>query len=666
MSARSRRIWAIRAVASAAAALAWLLALAGPAAAQLLPYGVAAPYTATPPTAGALASDGQTGRYLLGGTWLQRADTGNTGIAGGYWRNVAATTGWSAATVPNSYNAGDFTSASMKGWVEWYRRDFTLPQHVFPGYVPNNARSWTIEFESVNYDATVWLNGHQLGTHEGASLPFTFPLRYLHSGVNRLVVRVDDQRTGADFPPGPGGGWWNFGGILDAVYVLPVARADLESVQIRPNLTCTTESSPARRPASLVRATSASSCGNATIDEQATVVNLTSRSQQVSLNGTYGGAKLHFGGATIAPGGTWSPTATAVIRSPRLWAPGSPYLYRATDTLSDSRGRRLGGYQYASGIRSITETSDGRLELNGRLLSLRGVNLHEQTVATGAALSVAQQAQLIAWVQALGATIIRAHYPLDPELEQMADEDGILLWSEVPVYQVGSAYLNDGSWRTQALALLADNIRTNQNHPSVLLWSIGNELPSPPSGGEAKYIAAAAAEAHSLDPTRPVGMALSNWPGVGCQSAYAPLNVVGINDYFGWFDAGGGSNDDRFALSAYLDSVRACYPTQAIVISEFGFGADRNGPLEVRGTYPYQVNELAYALGVFASKTWLTAAMYFPMQDFAARPGYDGADPLGTPPWVDKGMLDQNGNEKPAFAEMAQLYRQVQQIAPLP
>ena len=98
---------------------------------------------------------------------------------------------------------------------------------------------------------------------------------------------------------------------------------------------------------------------------------------------------------------------------------------------------------------------------------------------------------------------------------------------------------------------------TNQNHPSVMLWSVANELATPAPAGEATYIAAAAAEAHQLDPTRPVGMAISSWPGVSCQSAYAPLDVIGQNEYFGWFDAGGGTDDDRDALGPYLDFPHA-------------------------------------------------------------------------------------------------------------
>ena len=156
----------------------------------------------------------------------------------------------------------------MNGWVGWYRRDFTLPSGAFNRHVPSADRRWIIEFESVNYSATVWLNGHRLGAHEIGHIPFQFVLSHLKPGVNRLIVRVNNQRTGADFPPGPGGGWWNFGGILDVVYLRPVQRADLDSVLIRPELSC-------------------ARCA-ATIYEQATVRNLTSRRQRVKLAGRYG------------------------------------------------------------------------------------------------------------------------------------------------------------------------------------------------------------------------------------------------------------------------------------------------------------------------------------------------------------------------------------------
>ena len=615
-----------------------------------LPYQQLTPYAAQPLTRGALESDGQTDRFTVGGTWLYRPDPSNIGISQGFWRDTSNTVGWSEVTIPNAWNAGNYTASGFAGTVGWYRRDFTLPANAFAKYVPKAGQSWMLEFESINYDAEVWLNGHELGTHAGAYLPFELAAKYMVAGTNRLVIRVDDTHTLGTFPAGPSSGWWNFGGILDAVYLLPVREADLDSATITPTLACPTCS--------------------ATINEGATVKNLSSRPETVKLTGRYGPLKLNFGQATIPAGHTWSPTASAMLAHPNLWAPGTPNLYVATLSLTDAEGRSIGGYFYESGVRQIS-WSAGLLYLNGRQLHLRGVSVHEQTVQTGAALSVAQQAQLLSWAQQLGANIIREHYPLDPEAEEMADRDGILLWSEVPVYgslltaAQNNANAASANWRSNALALLKANIQTNQNHPSILVWSIANELQATVSSGEATYIKAAAAEVHALDPTRPAAMAIEDWPGLACQATvYAPLDVIGINEYFGWFDENVGQTEDRQSLGAFLQSVRNCYSNKALMVTEAGYGGDRSGPIEVRGTYAYQDDNLTYAMGVFNSLSWLAGAIWFPMQDFAVEPGYDGGEPLGSPPFVDKGVIDQFGNPKPSFAVMQALFQGTQQIDP--
>ena len=597
-----------------------------------------------PPTAGAWYRDGQSGRYLLGGTWLYRADTGDVGVAQGWWQDVASTAGFSPVSIPNAYNAGDASQAGMNGYVGWYRRDFTVPAGAFATYVAKADRKWIIRFESVNYRATVWLNGRLLGSHAGGYVPFELDLRDLRQGVNRLIVRVDNRRTPADLPPGPGGQWWNYGGILREVYLRAVQGADLAQVQIRTDHPCPT-------------------C-QATIHEQVRVRNVTGAREKVQLRGFYGRVSLDFGAATIARGATWVARATGRVPHPSLWAPGHPKLYAATLTLSDSSGRRLGGYFTWSGVRTIKVTPDGRLELNGRLLNLRGVNLHEQTLQSGAAMTPVQIAQMVGWVQQLGATVIRAHYPVGPEMEEMADRDGILIWSEVPVYQVSAQYLDQPSWLAQAHAMLQENILDNENHPSILVWSIGNELPSPVPSVEARYIAGATALAHRLDPTRPVGMAVSNWPGLGCQSAWNLLDVIGDNEYFGWFDAGGGGDDDRDALGPFLDTVRACYPSKAIMVTEFGFDGSRDGPIEERGTYAFQADSVAFHLNAFATKPWLAGAMYFALQNYVAFPQYSGGDPRPDPPFNQKGLVDFAGNPKPAFAAVSQIYHATPQIAP--
>jgi beta-glucuronidase len=621
------------------AALVLLLAFCAPAEGQ-----TAGPYLATPPTKGALYPDGQNDRWLLGGEWLYRADLSNVGVTDGWWRNVGSAVGWSPVTVPNSFNAGDLSLASMNGWVGWYRRDFTVPSSAFASYVPARFRSWIIRFESVNYDATVWLNGRQVGHHNGAYLPFEFPIK-VRDGVNRLIVRVDNRRNPSALPPSNGALWWNFGGIQREVYLRSVQRADLSLAQVRPILPCPT-------------------CA-AQIQEQATVTNPTGSPQTVAVQGAYGGQPLNFGGHTIPAHGTWIAHASTQLKAPHLWAPDDPFLYQATLRLADAHGRKLESYFTYSGVRHISITPAGRIELNWRALDLRGVSLHEQNLQTGAALTPPQLAQLVGWAHELGATIIRAHYPLNPQLEQLADQDGILLWSEIPVYHVRSPYLRQHAWLQRAHAMLRENILVNQNHPSILLWSIGNELATPPPDTEASYVAGAAAIAHQLDPTRPVAMAIEDWPGVACQKAYAPLDVIGYNDYFGWFDAAGGATDDRDELGPFLDSLHACYPNKGLVVSEFGFEANRPGPVEERGTYAFQADAAEYHLGVFASRPYLSGAIWFALQTFAAAPGWTGGDPLGDPPFVQKGEIDQYGNPTPLFPIIQSIYQSTVQIAPV-
>jgi beta-glucuronidase len=110
--------------------------------------------------------------------------------------------------------------------------------------------------------------------------------------------------------------------------------------------------------------------------------------------------------------------------------------------------------------------------------------------------------------------------------------------------------------------------------------------------------------------------------------------------------------------------LRSCYSSKAIFITEFGFEGSRPGPVEVRGTYAFQDDSIAFHLGVFASKPWLSGAMYFALQDFAARPGYSGGDPVPHPPFVEKGVVDLLGNIKSAFGVMSAIYHATAQVGP--
>jgi beta-glucuronidase len=587
-----------------------------------------------------LSTDGPTGRYLVDGAWRFRLDARNQGLRA-HWQRQASTAGWTATTVPNAWNAGDDTPASMAGSIGWYRKDFSLPD-------AKRSLDWALRFESVNYRVHAWINGKDLGTHTGAYLPFTLQIRrgLKRRGTNRLVIRVDSRRKSSDFPPAgntatgvPTGGWWNYGGLLREVYLLREDRAAIESVVVRPVLRCR-------------------SC-DAKIDLAATVRS-TGGSVPVSVFGVFNGRRRKLGSGDVGARGKEF-SGRLRLRNPHLWSPADPHLYPAALEVR-AGGRVVARWTVHSGVRSI-RAQGARLYLNFRPVNLRGVGIHEDTRTQGFAVDNAFRDWLITQAKDLGATVLRTHYPMSPYLIEQADRQGLLIWSEIPVYAVKTPVLARRSVRERALRLLAENIRVNQNHPSVFVWSIANELSSKPGPSQGAYIKAAADLVHSTDPTRPVAQVMAAFPGGGCEPEYKPLDVMGFNEYFGWYPGVAGSTFDRRNLSAYLDHLHACYRNKALLITEFGAEANRPGPAEEKGTYAFQQEFANFHLGVFASKPWLNGALYWTLNEFRVRPEWEGGNPRPTSPLHQKALINYDGTRKPAFTDVQRIYRGTRQFS---
>jgi beta-glucuronidase len=584
-----------------------------------------------------LYKTGNSGRYLVGGQWWFRSDPSDNGASQGFARSTS-TSGWTAVTVPNAWNAKDYSEASFRGGVGWYRKDFRLPSS-------SRALSWVLRFESVNYRSTIYLNGHRIGKNTGAYLPFEARVpasRLKRAGVNRLVVRVDSRRLPSDFPPSglsylgvPTGGWWNYGGILREVYLRKVDRVDIEHAAVLPDLPCAT-------------------C-TAHLTYRATLRNYGKGSARVSLAARLGGRKVPMGTASIGAGRTTTVTKRIDVASPRVWSPNSPYLYDTSFSVSGASGV-LQRYTVRTGIRSI-KVINGHLMLNGKALHFRGFGLHEDSLDQGFAIDDGQREQQIQWAREAGGTLLRSHYPLHPYYYERLDQLGMLAWTEVPVYSVKTAELKKPAVRALAAKELADAVQTNINHPSIIVWSAGNELSSKPGPVQGLYIKHAVDLAKSLDPTRPVGLAVAGYPSAGCQPEYAPLNVIGINEYFGWYAGPGGQIADRSLLPEYLDAVRRCYPGKAIVITETGAEANRHGAVEERGTYEFQQDFVNYHYGIYATKPWLSGAIWWGLEEFAVRPGWEGGNPWPEPPIHGKGLITMTGVKKPAFADLQRIYQ---------
>jgi beta-glucuronidase len=577
------------------------------------------------PTEKALYADGPSGRYLLGGRWLYRDDAGDTGLTEGFHRH-RGTAGWRYVRVPNAFNARDFSQRSFEGSVGWYRKDFKLPR-------AHGALRWVFRFESVNYRTRVWLNGRSLGAHEGAYLPFELAARAIRRrGVNRLVVRVDSRRLDTDVPPRRAL-WWNWGGILREVYLRKVGGLDIEGVRVLPTLR------DRNRLATLI--------------VRARVRNGIARARGGLSGLVHGprlarGAELRFSPKPVSALSSRTYEATLTLRRPKLWWPQRPRLYTLRLEVGPP-GRPDQTYSIHFGIRSFVKDSLGRVLLNGRPLQLRGAGMHEDSLGNGAALTPTQRTASIRYLTALNANFTRAHYPMHPRTLELCDRRGIVVWDQIPFFQLFEPAAADESIRRKGLLQLRKMILRDRNHASVMAYSIGNELGDPDAGLE-NYIRRAARLARRADSTRLVALDIGFAAPGPREEVYGELDALGVNQYFGW------TYSSVEQLGTSLDALRATYPDLAMFITEFGAEANRSGAVSERGTYEFQADFLRRQLAVIAQKPYISGAQIWALREFAVIPGWDGGNPSPSPPFHRKGLVGLRGELKPAFGQVAALF----------
>jgi beta-glucuronidase len=590
------------------------------------------------PKSGALYKDGPSGLKLLGGRWLYRADADDVGLAKGFQRDPR-TRRWRPVRIPNAFNARDFSKRSFEGSVGWYRKDFKLPRASGPV-------GWAFRFESVNYRARVWLNGRSLGAHEGAYLPFELVGRAIKPrGVNRLVVRVDSRRSDTDVPPRPAL-WWNWGGILREVYLRMVGALDIRGVRVTPELHHDNRRTRLRIG---VR-----------------VRNRTARARGALRGVVLGpglgpGREVRFSRAPVPPRASRVYEAALTLGRPRLWWPERPRLYRLRVEVGPTSPPDQ-TYSTHFGVRSFVKDRSGRVLLNGRPLQLRGAGMHEDSLTRGAALTLGQRATSIRYLKQLGANFTRAHYPLHPRTLELCDREGIVVWDQIPFYQVPAAAAAQERVRRKGLTQLRGMIARDRNHASVIAYSIGNELGAEagmsPGAAFENYIARAARLARAMDPSRLVALDVG-FPGPRPpEPVFGKLDALGVNQYFGW----GYSTVEQ--LGPGLDALRQAYPEPAFFMTEFGAEANRHGPVSERGTYEFQADFLTDQLGVIAEKPYISGAQVWALREFAVIPGWTGGNPIPSPPFHKKGLVGLHGELKPAFQQVAALYRRTHATRP--
>jgi beta-glucuronidase len=604
-----------------------------------------------------LIREGQDGRYLLGGRWYFRLDDAFAGDALRFFAQKSLD-GWTATTVPNDWNAGDTTLNHSS--VGWYRKEFKLPK------VPAKRRfAWKVRFESMNFRAVAWLNGKKIGGVVNGYFPAELDLPGVRKGRNTLVVKVSSLRSSSDLTHwraaavnGFGtGGWWNFGGISREVYLRRIERVDVEGVRALPHL---------RKLK-----------GPAKVHVHVRLRNLTRKTRDVDLAVAVRGPGLNARFVPRSPevdgrGARADVTTSFQIPHPRLWQPGRPALYSLAVS-AGLDGKRLSRYHLAFGVKKLQRGRNGALLLNGHKLNLRGASVHEDDPVAGAALSPHHRIVLIRRLRELGATVTRSHYPLHPAFLEAFDRLGILVWSQAPLYQWPNKFFDRPNLRAAAVLANERTVLNNANHPSIFVWSLGNELGGNKDergrigSGLARFIDEAARAVRKIDDTRMVGIDRQSRLGEPIfNRALAGLDVLGINEYFGWYDSVSVPRGPTTSaeLGPFLDSVHSAYPRTPLVITEYGAEASRYGPPEQRGTFEFQTNYMRQHLGIHASKRYVNGSIAWALKDFRVTPEWLGGAPAayGTPPWHNKSLIDESGKPKPAFRAMKRLWRRTRPL----
>jgi len=506
--------------------------------------------------------------------------------------------------VPGDWNSQDDKLLFYEGTI-WYRRLFTVDRQPH--------RRYFLYFGAVNYESHIYLNGKKLGMHKGGFTPFQFEITdQLKQGNNSLVVKADNTRHKDEIPT-INTDWWNYGGITRDVYIASTPETFISDYQVQLKKTDPNTIEGYVQLSGPVLAQTV----NIDIDE----------------------ANIHTTLHTDAAG-----RAKIIIPAKKLalWSPTHPKLYEvsikcATDAMRDNIGFRT------------VEVKGRDILLNGKPTFLRGISIHdEDPLIPGRNRSEGDLRMLLTWAKELGCNYVRlAHYPHNETMIRLADQLGLMVWAEVPVYWTIS-WTNPATY-ANAEKQLTDLINRDRNRAAVIIWSIGNETPA--SQPRLDFMSRLAAKAHELDNTRLVSAALevhrNGNEAIVDDPLGEKLDLVSFNEYAGWY-WGDKPND----LPRYHFTIKYDRP---VIITEFGGDAlaGNHGDPETRWTEEYQqslyenqIKMLTGIPGLRGTTPWILCDFRSPRRQ---HPVFEGG-------WNRKGMISETGERKQAFAVLADYY----------
>ena len=551
---------------------------------------------------------------LLDGPWDFQKDPCNEGLEEKWYERFpqAAQSMYVPACWNNELNLYDYEG------VAWYRKTIQIEQtqHV------------RLIFHAVLGHSDVYLDGEHLGYHYGGYTPFEFVIPSLTAGEHELVVRTDSTLDRLTIPT-EHVDWFHYGGIIRSVELQRLPDLYIEQLKIDYEL----------------------NGSDADVLIQARIRSLSQAELTTTLTLSEGGREIHSEQVTVDAGQSVSCKVRLNWTDVRLWNVGQPELYSIhARTDLDDRVERIG-------FRRI-ETKDHRVLINGSPVYLKGVNRHEEHPEWGFAFPPKLMHKDLDIILELGCNTVRgSHYPQSPYWLDLLDEHGIVFWSEIPMWGafLPNETVSEPLFQERALAMIGEMVSLYYHHPSVVFWSVHNEIDSrtQEAYGMTQRLVRLVKE---LDASRLVTYA-TMYP---LEDVLLPLfDVIGINKYYGWYE-GDVDGFKNMLQQFHVHAERMGAGDRPVLMTEFG-GAGIFGDV---GWEPrlfsedYQAQIVTEALEIFRNDPRIGGTYIWQFADVRGDLKSDSKyfrDRARS--FNNKGLVNEYRKPKQSFREVRRMYR---------
>lgn len=507
---------------------------------------------------------------------------------------------WPTISLPCSVN-------TEKPELFWYEGPLVFTRTFSWDMQENMGKKVILRIGAANYFSYIFLNGKYICKHEGGSTPFMWDVTEYLEKENRILIVSDNTRNHL-FVPTENTDWFNYSGVYRDIELVALPTEYLKDLKV--NLVPHSDFSQIR-----IAAETSADSGIVTVE----IPEL-----QIATS-----MEIQNGKGEIV-----------VEARPNLWSPETPILYDVTATFGQDKVVDRVGFREIS--------VEGRdILLNGKKLFLRGVSVHEDSQFTGKALNDEERLTIIRTAKELGANYLRlAHYPHHENMAKLCDEQGILLWEEIPVYWA-IAFDNPATYNN-ARNQLEELMCRDFNRASVIIWSVGNE--NLDSDDRFRFMGNLADFAHQYDNTRMVSAAcLVDGETLSIKDRLAEkLDIIGVNEYIGWY------SPNFEELPQLMNNSN---PIKPVIISEFGADATPglHGSVDDKGTEECQeaiyrkqievIRQIPYIKGI---TPWILFDFRCPRRTAAIQGYYNR-----------KGLVSSDRTYyKPAFSVLQSFYRE--------